>query len=299
MKPRPFLIAVVSLLSALLSTAADQPQKIPPSWRNIETGWAIPDESYADQPYIVKCDDGAWLCVITTAAGKEGDHSQHIVGTRSTDFGRTWSPLIKIEPPGPPEASYVTALKVLSGRIYVFYNYNGDRLKEVKKIDGGTTTRVDTLGHFVFKYSDDHGKTWSVERYQGGRRFIPALKGQVFAPSAEINMNDSISPTRLEPIIQRPRVAPVQEMLYTDLRKGERVQEWASTTSKIFRELNEHLDQVYNEWPNSWSFSPPCVEKTRRNFSSCFVSRDHYSRRERAMASAPVLRRSRGYAGAA
>jgi hypothetical protein len=166
MKPRPRPLTVFSLFAVLLSVAAAQPQKISPSWRNIETGWVIPDESYADQPYIVKSDDGAWLCVITTAAGKEGDHSQHIVGTRSTDFGRTWSPLINIEPPGPPEASYVTALKVPSGRLYVFYNFNGDQLKEVKKVDGGTFSRVDTLGHFVFKYSDDHGKTWSAERYR-------------------------------------------------------------------------------------------------------------------------------------
>jgi hypothetical protein len=26
--------------------------------------------------------------------------------------------------------------------------------------------RVDTLGYFVFKYSDDHGKTWSTERHE-------------------------------------------------------------------------------------------------------------------------------------
>ena len=32
----------------------------------------------------------------------------------------------------------------------------------------------------------------------------------------------------------------------------ERVREWASTTSKIFHELNEHLDQVYNEWRDKW-----------------------------------------------
>ena len=32
----------------------------------------------------------------------------------------------------------------------------------------------------------------------------------------------------------------------------ERVREWVSTTSKIFRELNEHLDQVYNEWRDKW-----------------------------------------------
>lgn len=153
-------------LAASKETTPTTAQKIPANWRNIETGWMIPDESYADQPYIVKCDDGSWLCVITTADGHEGDHSQHIVATRSTDHGRTWSELIAIEPPGPPEASYVTVLKVPSGRIYAFYNYNGDGLTEVKRNDGKTTPRVDTLGHFVFKYSDDHGRTWSKERHR-------------------------------------------------------------------------------------------------------------------------------------
>lgn len=32
-------------------------------WRNIENGLVIPDKRYSDQPYIVKTDDGAWLCV--------------------------------------------------------------------------------------------------------------------------------------------------------------------------------------------------------------------------------------------
>jgi hypothetical protein len=32
----------------------------------------------------------------------------------------------------------------------------------------------------------------------------------------------------------------------------ERTREWASTTSKICRELNEHLDKVYNEWHDKW-----------------------------------------------
>lgn len=159
-------LALGAILSASGALAASRPPAIPASWRNIEPGWVVPDESYSTPPYIVKCDDGARLCVITTAAGKEGDHSQHSVGTRSTDSGRTWSSLINIEPPGPPEASYVTALKVPSGRIYVFYNYNGDRRTEVKKVDGGTTTRVDTLGHFVFKYSDDHSLTWSAKRHR-------------------------------------------------------------------------------------------------------------------------------------
>ncbi len=139
---------------------------IPANWRDIATGAIIPDEDYADQPYLVKCDDGAWLCVITTAGGHEGASSQHIAATRSTDFGRTWSPLIPIEPSGPPESSYVTALKTSAGRIYAFYNYNRDNLRAVKRTDGKMEPRVDTLGAFVFKYSDDHGKTWSVQRHE-------------------------------------------------------------------------------------------------------------------------------------
>ena len=154
-------LAWVGLASA--DTVADD---LPANWRNIASGWTIPDEDYADQPYLVKCDDGAWLCVLTTSDGHEGATSQHIVATRSTDFGRTWSPLIDIEETGPPESSYATAVKVPSGRIYVFYNYNRDNLREVVRVDGVLQTRVDTLGAFVFKFSDDHGLSWSEERYE-------------------------------------------------------------------------------------------------------------------------------------
>ncbi len=41
-------------------------------WRNIRHGLRIPTETYSDQPYIVTTDDGAWLCVVTTGAGHEG-----------------------------------------------------------------------------------------------------------------------------------------------------------------------------------------------------------------------------------
>ncbi len=167
------LVAVVSILLlwsqhlAFAASPTGQPNSgIPANWRNIVSGWTIPDEDYADQPYIVKADDGAWVCVITTSDGHEGATSQHIVATRSTDFGRTWSPLIAIEPAGPPESSYVTMLKTPAGRLYVFYNYNQDNLRAVKRTDGIMEKRVDTLGYFVFKYSDDHGKTWSKERYE-------------------------------------------------------------------------------------------------------------------------------------
>ena len=57
--------------------------------RDINNGYKIPSEGYCDQPYIVKTEDGAWLCVMTTGRGIEGECGQHIVATRSTDQGKT------------------------------------------------------------------------------------------------------------------------------------------------------------------------------------------------------------------
>lgn len=137
-----------------------------PDPRHLSSGRTIPGESYADQPYIVKTDDGAWLCVMTTGAGKEGAGGQHVVSMRSTDQGRTWEKRVDIEPADGPEASYAVLLKVPYGRIYAFYNHNTDRVPVVKREDGGAYTRVDSLGHYVFKFSDDHGRSWSAQRHE-------------------------------------------------------------------------------------------------------------------------------------
>ena len=133
--------------------------------RNIATGLVIPSEGYADQPYIVKTADGAWLCAITTGVGREGAGGQHVVSMRSTDRGRTWEKPVDIEPADGPEASYVVLLKTPYGRIYAFYNHNTDNVREVKREDKGAYSRVDSLGHYVFKYTDDHGRSWSKQRY--------------------------------------------------------------------------------------------------------------------------------------
>lgn len=137
--------------------------------RHIASGWVIPDESYADQPYIVKTDDGAWLCVITTGKGAEGEGGQHVISLRSTDRGRSWEKPVDVEPAYGPEASYAALLKAPGGRIFVFYNHNTDNVREViadrPAYKDGVNRRVDSLGHFVFKYSDDHGRSWSARRY--------------------------------------------------------------------------------------------------------------------------------------
>ncbi|MDF1514173.1 MAG: exo-alpha-sialidase, partial [Anaerolineae bacterium] len=125
--------------------------------------------------YIVKTGDGAWLCCVTTGLGTEGQSGQHVVTVRSMDGGKTWEAPVDVEPAQGPEASYAVMLKVpegypLSGRVYIFYNHNTDNVREVMAdvsewTPDGLCRRVDSLGHFVFKYSDDGGQTWSTERF--------------------------------------------------------------------------------------------------------------------------------------
>ena len=144
------------------SVKADTRPKFDP--RDIRTGKDIPNENYVDQPYFVVTKDGNWLCVETTGPGVEGVIGQHIVAIISEDKGNTWSELIDIEPTTGPLASWATPLVTPSGRVYVFYNYNGENI---------TIRRADCEGWYCYKYSDDHGRTWS-ERYRLPMRLTDA-----------------------------------------------------------------------------------------------------------------------------
>ena len=150
----------------VLKTTTTTPDRSDFRWTNI--GSEIPSEGYCDQPYVVETNDGVWLCVMTTGTGHEGDPGQHPITLRSHDHGETWGEKASLEPTGGPEASYAVLLKVPSGRIYAFYNYNTDRVPEVKTEKGVAVPsykRVDSLGDYVFKYSDDGGLSWSDKRY--------------------------------------------------------------------------------------------------------------------------------------
>lgn len=158
MRRRDFLGALAAAPLASAASAGDS--------RDISNGSLIPKEGYVDQPYVVLTQDGKWLCVLTTGAGVEGEPGQHVVSTISSDFGKTWSPLVDIEPSNGPEASWVMPLRTPYGRIYAFYVYNRDNLRVVAGSNSpALAQRVDTLGHFAFKYSDDNGRTWSSERH--------------------------------------------------------------------------------------------------------------------------------------
>lgn len=150
-------------------------------WRLLDNGSRIPAENYADQPYVVRTGDGAWLCCVTTGSGNEGAQGQHVCTCRSTDLGRTWSEPIFVEEPGDVENSYAVMLKAPSGRVFIFYNRNTDNVREVEKHDrSGAFTRVDCLGSFVFKYSDDCGRSWSQERYEIPFRLFDCDRNNVY-----------------------------------------------------------------------------------------------------------------------
>ena len=178
-------------------------------WRNISWGKAIVNEGYADQPYLVKTDDGAWLCSVTLSGYIEGSSDQHVATFRSLDKGCSWEPEVRLEEPNSVENSYSVMLKTPGGRIYIFYVRNSDNVRQIPYHDDRTKyfTRVDSLGHYVFRYSDDHGKSWSSEyhdipirnfqcdwnnAFQGkirffwnvGRPFV--LEGRVYLPLSKV-----------------------------------------------------------------------------------------------------------------
>lgn len=160
MTRRDFLVAGAMLAAPLPgeNSASD--------WRNVRSGWEIPREGYSDQPYVVVTRNGNWLCVLTTGRGNEGESGQHIISTISADQGRTWSAPVDIEPADGPEASWVMPFLAPNGRVYVFYTYNAGNLRyDSRSNSKWAARRVDSLGRYAFKYSDDHGRSWSKERY--------------------------------------------------------------------------------------------------------------------------------------
>ncbi len=157
LSPEQFLCSAPDAGPRLSRPAFDDP-------RDIAKGRVIPDEDYCDQPYVGVMRDGSWVCVLTTGRGGEGEADQHVVSTVSKDQGRTWTPLIDVEPASGPEASWATCLVTPFDRIYAFYTYNGDNVTTLP----GETNRVKSAWHgwYAFKYSDDGGQTWSKERYR-------------------------------------------------------------------------------------------------------------------------------------
>ena len=152
-----FLVAAL-LMTGPTSLLRGQEQ----DWRNAATGHSIYTNGYCDQPYVVVLENGKWLCVFTTNAGHEGSGGQHIVSTISENRGKSWSKPVKIENPGTESASWAMPYLTDYGRVYVFYDYNGDKIHNLGE---RKNIREDMLGWYCYRYSDNEGKTWS-ERYR-------------------------------------------------------------------------------------------------------------------------------------
>lgn len=134
-------------------------------FRYIDRGKPIPREQYTDQPYVVIADDGAWVCVLTTANGHEGAAGEHVGITISYDKGDSWTDLYFLEGDDVRESAYGVLLKTSFGRIYCFYNFNINNVRNLICRKEHLSHRVDMQGAFVYRYSDDCGKTWS-KRYE-------------------------------------------------------------------------------------------------------------------------------------
>ena len=150
------LTTLASICLAVGSIAGSEPGSIT-DWRSFEAGDQIYTSGYIDQPYVVVLNDATWLCVFTTGAGKEGAGGQHIVASRSADQGKSWSRPVDIEPADGPPASWAMPYLTRYGRVYVFYDYNGDRVDRLRD----KRVRNDMLGWYCFKFSDDGGRSWS------------------------------------------------------------------------------------------------------------------------------------------
>ncbi len=100
---------------------------------------------------------GNFLAIWTQAVG-EAAPGQHVVISRSTDRGHTWSEPAELAPyPSRPEheiASWGFPVVVPhTKRIYVFYNQN----------TGSVANRRDMTAEMAYRWSDDDGVTWSQQ----------------------------------------------------------------------------------------------------------------------------------------
>ena len=174
------LIAVTALV--LFSSAPFAVEAPARDWRDVQSGHEIPSEnaSYAEMAYVTVTKDGNWLCVLTTTQGGENAANQHVIATISADQGETWSEPSDIEPSvRDPKTSFATSLVVPSGRVYAFYNVAG-----VGVNIANWESAKSTAGTYCFKYSDDHGRTWSKQRYR-----VPIRRARVdreVAPEAKL-----------------------------------------------------------------------------------------------------------------
>ena len=128
-----------------------------------------------NQHFLVSLTSLGTFLAVWTQATAEAHPDQHVVVSRSTDRGHTWTaPYVLAPDPSLPQGHLASwGFSVLvphSGRIYVFWNQN----------TGGVGTRPDLECLMAYRWSDDDGVTWSD---QVETRRIP--KAQISDPDPD------------------------------------------------------------------------------------------------------------------
>jgi hypothetical protein len=148
-------------------------------------GIPIIRNGYLDQIFCAASNSTTATCVVT-AANAEGVGSEHELSITSRDGGATWGPPVHLEPEANVTNSNAAIVVAPSGRLYALYSMNVDRIDAPACRQNcasrccqschsgphrrpapavGNGCRTDLLGHFVLKYSDNVGASWSEQRW--------------------------------------------------------------------------------------------------------------------------------------
>lgn len=155
-------LRIGALFASLPLGVAAEPALEPADWHFSTT---MVSAAYIDHPYMVLLPDGTIVATIVISPSAEGaSPDQHIALIRSGDNGFNWSPPVAIESATSPESSWSTPwYDSVNNKLYVFYVYNFEDVREVPNNNGvGSTPRVDTIGKVAFRSSTDGGVTWSA-----------------------------------------------------------------------------------------------------------------------------------------
>lgn len=131
-------------------------------WRALSEGELMLADKYLDQPYCVVLtinSPGRWACIITRNSLPEGNTGEHVEVLTSDDEGHSWSAGVRLEAVGSVTNAYGNIIEAQTGRLYVVYNRNSDNVTTLP--NSTAPIRNDELGHFVMRWSDDGGSSWS------------------------------------------------------------------------------------------------------------------------------------------
>lgn len=133
-------------------------------------------------PAIVKSKAGTLIAFAEGRVNSSADHgNMDIVASRSTNGGKTWSPLFVVQTDGDYQCGNpAPVVDLKTGRIYLLSC--GAESSEGEVMDGKATREV------YSQYSDDDGKTWSARENISTQVRLPDWRWYATGPGAGIQI---------------------------------------------------------------------------------------------------------------